>query len=188
MTKQELTETIASTLHMCAWASFYDELHSAYRNKNRDKDGQYLEMIEGYEKPFLLDDLPHAGSGEDWANHSPPVTPAALEKAAEIVEAIWPQVEPWIKRVDDEVYVSVMETFGYASESQTEKAEAYNTKMFERFGHCVAMQSMGHGVGLTDFRWEWRDSGLPEDFELPKYMAEDFCYSTLKEALSGETA
>lgn len=69
---------------------------------------------------------PAPGAQEDWDDYAPPTPPEALTKALEVLQGIKDPVaiaERWMQDTGQDV---------------------------ERFGHCLALQVLGHGVGLGD--------------------------------------
>ena len=69
---------------------------------------------------------PAPGAQEDWDDYAPPTPPEALTRAVEILGQIKDPVaisERWMRDTGQDV---------------------------DRFGHCLALKVLGHGVGLGD--------------------------------------
>ena len=85
-----------------------------------------------------------AGAGEDWFDTVTDPTPeAATVKAAEVVA-------DFERRNERTVEDAAAEWAGYPGHGRRGNDEA-------AFGYCLAMQSLGHGVGF------WDDVSMPED-------------------------
>lgn len=89
---------------------------------------------------------PRPGAGEDWDDYAPDTPAEALHKATELAATIGgEQLET--------MEIDWIEATGLDA---------------ERFGHCVALQSLGHGVGLSD------DVPYGTDYERPELPPIEF--------------
>jgi hypothetical protein len=91
-------------------------------------------------------DIPKAGPGEDWFSVAPGVTPPyAYVLASQLVEKLGGQL----------ALLLLVEAAC--------KADKVTSIDYDDFGHCLAMEAMGHGVG-------WEDNHKP--FPRPKVRIE----------------
>lgn len=117
-----------------------------------------------------------AGAGEDWEYVLPESTPPeAVTKANAIVADFEKRNGRDLVTLGEEWDTSYSTGSGYGDTAEYE----WSGDGAERFGHCLAMEALGSGVGLsddTDASYMRPDVGLFEfyvwDFDLPTWLTQ----------------
>lgn len=161
-----------------AWSCWGDEVEAAEARVRdglveRIRDEHYDDIVEGAARALWLsayadahdraveqgepisDDFERPGPGEDWKDFAPDTPPAAEVAARRLAHSVarrngYPTTDPietvaglcaaWIE--------AQHETIGEARDAVDWAQDL--TEACERFGHVVAMASLGHGVGPYD--------------------------------------
>lgn len=111
---------------------------NAYMEHVEGVDAEYPCSGEAPECPFGTHDRP--GAGEDWFDFAPPTGAPAKFKAVQLVQAI--------ERMNaTEIEVAYERA---ASAPGERHRKHYKDPTPEDFGHCIAMQALGHGVAWSD--------------------------------------
>lgn len=120
----DIIEYMARTLHVCAYADAHD-------------------------RGELPEDSPGAGAGEDWMDIAPPTSDDARIFAAVLAGRI--------HEMNGKSLLFLIRDAAAADGADPNNQEVYRsrsgrrgTTYAEEFGHCLAMQSLGHGVSWFD--------------------------------------
>jgi len=163
--RERITQAVARTLTL-------DAVASAWEENQQLEEGSDLATI-------FPEDWEGAGSGEDWDDVVREGAPLeAVDKAREIVRDFETRNGRDVVDLGEE-----WDTAAHDDGNGFNAAEyEWSDDGPERFGHCLALQSLGHGVGLDDdiphgATYRRPDTGLFEfyawDFDVLDFLGRD---------------
>lgn len=134
--REEIIQAVARTLTLDAIASAWEE--NQQLEEGSDLATIFPESFEG------------AGTGEDWDDIVPEGAPAeAVAKAREIVRDFEARNGRDVVSIGEDWDTAANMDCGYPEDDDPAQFE-WSDDGPQRFGHCLALQSLGHGIGLDD--------------------------------------
>lgn len=158
--REEIIQAVARTLTL-------DAIATAWEDREESEEGIFPESFEG------------AGPGEDWDDIVPEGAPEkAVAKAREIVRDFEARNGRDVVSIGEDWDTAANMDCGYPEDDDPAQFE-WSDDGPQRFGHCLALQSLGHGVGLSDdirhgVEYTRPETGLFEfhawDFDLSAFL------------------
>lgn len=158
--RERITQAVARTLALSAIAD-------AWEDEDGASDWAWPEDFQG------------AGPGEDWDDIVPEGAPEeAVAKAREIVRDFEARNGRDVVSIGEDWDTAANMDCGYPEDDDPAQFE-WSDEGPERFGHCLALQALGAGVGLSDdirhgVEYTRPETGLFEfhawDFDLAAFL------------------
>lgn len=126
-----LHDSIARTLWLSAYADAIEEARERVRQSDDDASHGLADALES---------LPSASGGEDWDDAVPPGFPPVCGELADKIMATMAERLP----------AAPLGSRWVAVHTAADRWMAETGRDEEHLGHCIALQALGHGVGIHD--------------------------------------